>query len=61
MDEASRTQKIDEIRGEFTAIDAALERLQPGDLCLILVDQVQEALDHLAARIAQAREKQATD
>ena len=54
---ASRTRRIDEIRGEFIAIDAALDRLQPGDLCLILVDQVQEALDHLAARVAQARDK----
>jgi len=54
---ASRTRRIDEIRGEFVAIDAALDRLQPGDLCLILVDQVQEALDHLAARVAQARDK----
>ena len=48
---ASRTQRIDEIRGEFVAIDTALARLQPGDLCLVLVDQVQEALDHLALRI----------
>jgi cyanophycin synthetase len=31
--------------------------LQPGDLCLILVDQVQEALAHLAARVTQAREQ----
>jgi cyanophycin synthetase len=50
---ASRTTRIDEIRGEFAAIDTALERLQPGDLCLVLVDQVQEALDHLAQRIGQ--------
>lgn len=49
---ARRTQYIDEIRGEFIAIDAALERLQPGDLSLILVDQVEEALAHLAKRIA---------
>ena len=28
-------------------------RLQPGDLCLVLVDQVQEALDHIAKRIAE--------
>jgi len=56
---ASRTRRIDEIRGEFLAIDTALERLQPGDLCLILVDQVQEALDHLAARVRQAKEKAA--
>ena len=50
---AARTTRIDEIRGEFVAIDSALERLQPGDLCLILVDQVQEALAHLAQRVAQ--------
>ncbi|MEO5659073.1 MAG: cyanophycin synthetase, partial [Polaromonas sp.] len=54
---ASRTVKIDEIRGEFLAIDTALARLQPGDLCLILVDQVQQALDHLALRIRQAKEQ----
>ena len=49
---APRTQRIDEIRGEFLAIDTALDRLTPGDLCLVLVDQVQEALDHLAACVA---------
>jgi cyanophycin synthetase len=54
---ARRTKQIDEIRGEFLAIDTALSRLQPGDLCLILVDQVQEALDHLAARVKEAKEK----
>ncbi|SFB69520.1 cyanophycin synthetase [Polaromonas sp. OV174] len=54
---SSRTVHIDEIRGEFVAIDTALARLQPGDLCLILVDQVQEALDHLAARVKEAQEK----
>jgi len=51
---ASRTRHIDEIRGEFIAIDTALARLQPGDLSLILVDQVEEALAHLAKRIAEA-------
>ena len=56
---ASRTRRIEEIRGEFMAIDAALTRLRPGDLCLILVDQVQEALDHLALRIGQAKQTQA--
>ena len=48
---ASRTSRIDEIRGEFVAIDLALERLETGDLCLILVDQVQEALHHIARRV----------
>ena len=33
--------------------NTALARLQAGDLCLILVDQVEEALDHIAKRIAQ--------
>ena len=52
LEGARRTTRIDAIHGEFAAIDAALDRLQPGHLCLILVDQVQEALDHLAARLA---------
>ena len=56
---ASRTTRIDEVRGEFTAIDAALARLAPGDLCLVLIDQVQEALAHLAKRMAEARDRQA--
>jgi cyanophycin synthetase len=51
---ASRTTRVDEIRGEFSAIDLALDRLQAGDLCLILIDQVQEALDHIARRLEQA-------
>ena len=51
---AARTQHVEEIRGEFIAIDSALDRLQPGDLCLVLVDQVEEALAHLARRCAEA-------
>jgi cyanophycin synthetase len=51
---APRTTRIDEVRGEFAAIDTALERLQPGDLCLVLVDQVQQALEHLALRNGEA-------
>lgn len=47
---APRTTHVEEIRGEFIAIDTALSRLQPGDLCLVLVDQVEEALAHLAQR-----------
>ncbi|MFY3386828.1 cyanophycin synthetase [Paracidovorax sp. MALMAid1276] len=47
---APRTTHVEEIRGEFIAIDTALARLQPGDLCLVLVDQVEEALAHLAQR-----------
>lgn len=49
---ATRTRFVDEITGEFLAIDTALARLQPGDLCLILIDQVEEALAHIAQRIA---------
>ena len=51
LEGARRTARVDAIHGEFVAIDTALERLGDGDLCLILVDQVQEALDHIAARI----------
>jgi cyanophycin synthetase len=50
---ASRTSYTEEIVGEFLAIDRALARLQPGDLCLVLVDQVEEALAHLAQRISE--------
>ncbi|MER2541259.1 MAG: cyanophycin synthetase [Azonexus sp.] len=51
---ATRTKQIDAIDGEFIAIDNAMNRLQPGDLCLILIDQVEEALAHIAKRIAEA-------
>jgi cyanophycin synthetase len=44
---ASQTKVIDEIHGEFKAIDLALSRLSPGDLCLVLVDQVEEAVEYL--------------
>lgn len=50
---ASRVREVLEIHGEFKAIDAALERLQPGDLCLVLVDQVEAALAHLQQRTQQ--------
>ncbi|MEG0822040.1 MAG: cyanophycin synthetase [Burkholderiaceae bacterium] len=54
LQDANRTRHVDEVRGEFAAIDLALERLQPGDLCLILVDQVDAALAHLTQRVQQA-------
>ncbi len=50
---AKRTKYISEINGEFIAIDHALEKLGEGDLCLILVDQVEESLEHIAKRIQQ--------
>ena len=52
LEGAPRTRQIDEIQGEFLAIDTALARLAPGDLCLILVDQVEEALAHIQSRCA---------
>ena len=53
LEGASRTRHVQEIQGEFVAIDTALARLQPGDLCLILIDQVEEALAHIAQRCTQ--------
>jgi cyanophycin synthetase len=52
---APRTSHIEEIKGEFVAIDRALARLQPGDLSLVLIDQVDEALAHIAKRVAEAK------
>jgi cyanophycin synthetase len=49
---AKRAHQVEEIRGEFLAIDTALAKLQPGDLCLILIDQVEDALGHIANRVA---------
>ncbi len=51
---ASRTQGIAEITGEFLAIDTAMDKLEEGDLCLILVDQVEEALSYIRAKISQS-------
>ncbi len=50
--QATRTRHISEIQGEFVAIDAAMDALREGDLCLILIDQVEDALAHIAARVA---------
>ena len=50
---AKRTKEIKEIHGEFLAIDTALESLKSGDLCLILIDQIDEALAHIAKRVAE--------
>jgi cyanophycin synthetase len=52
---ASRTRFVKEIHGEFLAIDAALERLEEGDLCLILIDQVEAALEYIARRAQPAQ------
>lgn len=54
LNNAKRAKKVDEITGEFLAIDTALAKLQPGDLCLILIDQVDEALAHIAQRVAES-------
>ena len=44
---APRTSEI-KINSEFIAIDTALASLNEGDLCLILIDQVEESLVHIA-------------
>lgn len=48
---AKRTTQSSEIYGEFLAIDTAMDKLKEGELCLILVDQVEEALAHIAAKV----------
>ena len=39
------------------SIDTALDKLQAGELCLVLVDQVEEAMAHIAAKVAKANGK----
>ena len=48
---ATKATQRSEIYGEFLAIDTALSHLQAGELCLVLVDQVPEAIAHIEARI----------
>ena len=51
LENAKRTREIKEIRGEFVAIDAAFANLKAGELCLILIDQVEAALRHITRRV----------
>ena len=49
--QARRTRTVHEIYGEFLAIDTAMDQLKEGELCLILVDQVAEAIAHINQKI----------
>ena len=51
---AERTSHVEDIQGEFNAIDKALARLSAGDLCLILIDQVEEALAYITEKVKAA-------
>ena len=53
LEKATRTSDVKEIHGEFLAIDTALASLKEGDLCLILIDQIDEALAHINKRVAE--------
>jgi cyanophycin synthetase len=44
---AHRATKVTEIKGEFVAIETCLSHLRPGDLALILIDQVEASLDFI--------------
>jgi len=52
---ARRASVVEDVYGEFAAIDLALSRLSRGDLCLILIDQVEAALDHITRMVAESR------
>ena len=54
LEGTKKVREVQEIRGEFLAIDKAMERLNQGDLCLILIDQVEEALAHITQRVEAA-------
>jgi cyanophycin synthetase len=60
LEGTSRAKDVIEVRGEFAAIDEALDALNEGDLCLVLVDQVDAALAHLKSRIDAATAQPAT-
>lgn len=51
LEKAKRARDVKEIHGEFMAIDAAVNNLKAGELCLILIDQVEEAIGHIRKRV----------
>jgi len=51
---ATVTTRQHEIYGEFLAIDTAMDALKAGELCLILVDQVEAALAHITRKVQDA-------
>lgn len=51
LENAKRARDVKEIRGEFGAIDAAFASLKAGELCLILIDQVDDALGYITERV----------
>ena len=56
LNNARRTAHVAEVHGEMRAIDTALHSLQKGDLCLILIDQVEEALAHIRRHVEAANQ-----
>jgi cyanophycin synthetase len=48
---ATKAKNIKEIHGEFLAIDTALNDLSAGEICLILIDQVEESLAYLKQQV----------
>lgn len=50
LEESGSSPEVHEVNGELRAIDHALSLLQSGDVCLVLIDQVELALAHLAVR-----------
>lgn len=51
LSDSKLVKKIEEIQGEFKAIDSAFNQIEAGDVCLVLVDQVEEALAHIQKKI----------
>ncbi len=51
LNNSKQVKKIEEFHGEFLAIDKALAQISSEDICLILVDQVEEALAHIAKSV----------
>ena len=47
----TKAKQVKEIHGEFNAIDAALNEVTAGDICLILIDQVEESLAYLKEKV----------
>lgn len=49
--DTKRALSIKDINDEVSAIDAALSQVSEGDLCLILIDEVEDSLEYISSQV----------
>jgi cyanophycin synthetase len=52
VDKGGRTRQVEEVKGEFPAMELCIRHTGPGELGALMVDQVEEALDFIGKVLA---------